>query len=70
MLPAGAQAVSSYRFASVAAAAGGGAGMTVSLRGKPGEVVRLMFAQGGKCLAKPTTIGPDGTATTTAAAIN
>ena len=57
----------SYRFASVAAAAGG-SGLTVSLRGKPGEVVQPLFAQGGKCVAKPTTIGPDGTATATTTA--
>ena len=45
-----------------AAAAGGGAGISVGLRGKPGEVVQVMFAVDSKCVAKPTTIGSDGTA--------
>lgn len=59
-------AVSAYRFSSVTptstATAAGGDGITVGLRGKPGEVVELMFAVGGHCVAKPTTIGADGTA--------
>jgi hypothetical protein len=65
-------AVSAYRFSSVmptrttttsiGGAGGGGGGITVGLRGKPGEIVELMFAVDGQCVAKPTTIGSDGTA--------
>ena len=60
--------VSAYRFVSVAAA--GAKGMTVSLRGKPGEFVPLLFASSGgdddaagmKCTLVPVKIGADGTA--------
>jgi hypothetical protein len=64
-------AVSAYRFSYVmptrtagggVVGDGGGGGISVGLRGKPGEIVELMFAVHGQCVAKPTTIGSDGTA--------
>ncbi len=70
-------AVSTYRFASIMPGPSG-KGVTAELRGKPGEVVPLMFALGPaataaesngedvvaalKCTVVPTTIGQDGTA--------
>jgi len=60
-------AVSTYRFASIMPGPSG-KGVAAELRGKPGEVVPLMFASGSaaapalKCTVVPTTIGPDGTA--------
>ena len=42
-------AVSSYRFSSIAAAAGG---LSVGLRGKPGELVALLFAVAGRLLGE------------------
>ena len=61
-------AVSTYRFASVHPVAGGG-GVAVSIRGKPGEVVTLLFATGGgrvadggsmACKSVDVTVGKDG----------
>ena len=56
-------AVSTYRFASVAAASGGG--VAISLRGAPSEVVTLLFADAASlaCASLDVTIGDDGTAT-------
>ena len=55
-------AVSAYRFSSITPSADASkGGLTVGLRGKPGEVVALLFAVGGKCVSVPTTIGVDGT---------
>ena len=64
-------AVSAYRFSSIVASdshddqggLGNGGGISVGLRGKPGEVVEVMFAVAGKCVARPTKIGADGTST-------
>ena len=61
-------AVSAYRFSSIVASGHdqggrGNAGISVGLRGKPGEVVEVMFAVAGKCVARPTKIGADGTST-------
>jgi hypothetical protein len=64
-------AVSEYRFEYVHSQEGK---LQVGLRGKPGEVVTLLFAKqasasasspagGFTCVAKPTVIGADGTAT-------
>jgi hypothetical protein len=52
-------AVSTFRFASVAAK---GAGVEVAVRGAPGEVVALMFARAGACEDARATVGADGTA--------
>ena len=61
-------AVSTYRFASVALAADGGA-LEVALRGAPGETVALAFAarDGDEyaCRAVNATVGDDGTASVT-----
>jgi hypothetical protein len=60
-------AVSEYRFAYVHRNDGK---LQAGLRGKPGEVVTLLFAKQASasdgrfiCVAKPTMIGADGTAT-------
>lgn len=58
-------AVSVYRFASVSAKQGGG--LTVAMRGKPGEVVTLLYSAGGGGPIKQqnATIGANGTAAAT-----
>ena len=59
-------AVSTFRFAAVVPDSAGG--LTVSLRGKPGELVSLLVATASTadgtftCAVKPATIGPAGTA--------
>lgn len=58
-------AVSAYRFASVSSGSGG---IVVSMRGKPGELVTLLFATRSgpsgpfACKSRVTTIGAGGTA--------
>jgi hypothetical protein len=63
-------AVSVFRFASVASSASSSSGLTVTVRGAPGEAVELMFAQKGAggafvCVAKQAVVGADGTAVVT-----
>lgn len=58
-------AVSTYRFETVTATPSGG--VSVALRGAPGEVVELIYsvggASGGPILRQNATVGPDGTTT-------
>lgn len=55
-------AVSTYRFAAVEPSA---SGLTAHLRGKAGEVIKLLFAKDGKCVAQTAIIGADGTGVAT-----
>ena len=55
-------AVSTYRFAAEEPSA---SGLTAHLRGKAGEVIKLLFAKDGKCVAQTAFIGADGTGVAT-----
>ena len=56
-------AVSVHRFSAVSVKAGAGSGLSLGMRGKPGEVVTLLYsaAGGGAIKERNVTIGADGT---------